>query len=130
MTQDKVCDLIGKLIGRDTVDCFLICGPGPMIEGCRNALKGLGVEDGRIKLELFGAPPPQAGPKKRADPPEPGSAADVTILLNGHKTAFKLPFNGDACSMRRWPATSTCRLPARVECAAPARRGSSRATSR
>lgn len=96
MTEDKVSDLLGKLIDRDTVDCFLICGPGPMIEGCRNALKVLGIEDGRIKLELFGTPPPQAGPRKKIDPSELGPSADVTVMLNGHKTEFKLPYNGEA----------------------------------
>lgn len=95
MTQDKVAALISKLIDINRVDRFLICGPGPMIEGCRHALEEAGVAEDRIKLELFGsAPPPQAGPARKPDPANIGRAADVTLTLNGQQTEFKLPFDG------------------------------------
>lgn len=95
MTQDKIAALLSKLIDVERVDRFLICGPGPMIEGCRNALEEAGVGEDRIKLELFGsAPPPQAGPAQKPDPSHMGRAADVTLILNGQHSEFKLPFDG------------------------------------
>ncbi len=94
MTESKVRELIGRLVDPEGVDLFLICGPGPMIEGARAALRGLGVGEDRIKLEFFGtAPPPQAGPRRSA-PEFAGRTADVTVYLHGDRTEFKLPFDG------------------------------------
>ncbi len=97
MSEDKVTSLVEKLIDKDSVDYFMLCGPGPMIKGARLALRGLGISDDRVKLELFGnAPPPQAGPKAaRVMTPDDGRVADVTVFLHGDKTEFKLPFNGE-----------------------------------
>lgn len=93
MTEEKVTALLQSLIDVDDVDCFLLCGPGPMTEGARHALATLGVPEEKVKFELFGTPPPQAGPRRVVQPD--GRVAEVTVIRHGITTSFKLPFDGD-----------------------------------
>lgn len=95
MSEDKIAALLSSLIDVDSVDYFLLCGPGPMTEGARHALEKLGVPEEKVKFELFGTPPPQAGPRRPINAADAGRVADVTLILNGITTQFKLPFDGE-----------------------------------
>jgi ring-1,2-phenylacetyl-CoA epoxidase subunit PaaE len=95
MSEDKIAALLTSLVDVEAVDYFLLCGPGPMTEGARHALAALGVPEAKVKSELFGTPPPQAGPRRANGPAADGRVADVTLILNGITTQFKLPFDGE-----------------------------------
>lgn len=95
LDQDKIRELCAHLIDVDAVDHFFICGPGPMMEAARTVLKDLGVEDAKVKLEVFGTPAPHASALRPADAPVPdGRSSDVTIVLNGNRTKIAVPYEG------------------------------------
>ena len=47
---------LGELVGEANGQAFFVCGPTPMTELCRVALRELGVADHRVRVELPGAP--------------------------------------------------------------------------
>ncbi len=102
----KAGSLVDTLLQVDDVDTFLICGPGDMIAAVTEALQGRGVPESRIRFELFTA----AGGAPQSKPATVGSAtpsdddgnpalaageADVTVILDGVRTQFKLGAEGE-----------------------------------
>lgn len=77
------CDaLFGRLVDIGSVDMALICGPEPMMLTVREALRRHGVEDDRIKIELFKSGQPGRAKTKAAvqvDATSKGATARVTI---------------------------------------------------
>jgi ring-1,2-phenylacetyl-CoA epoxidase subunit PaaE len=94
MTPDKVTELMAGLVDIDGTDYFYICGPGPMTDSVRGVLDKAGIPAAKQKYELFGSPLPQAGPKTFADPD--GKSSDVTVVINGNRTDFKHPAEGQS----------------------------------
>ena len=86
---------LGKILdGFDssTVDNWYLCGPLPMTDMVREVLLGRGADDTRIHRELFHAsavPPRKVLPKTG----EITQGYDVTVVLDGRGTMFKLPPN-------------------------------------
>lgn len=94
----RVRELAGALFTPGEITEYFVCGPGDMIEQVTTALRGLGVEAGRIHAEHFtvetaaapvavsttadaGSMPPAA--------PAAGSA-EVTILMDGRRRSFTM----------------------------------------
>lgn len=95
LDEEKIRELSGKLIDVDAVDQFFICGPGPMMEAAKTVLKDLGVEDTKVKLEVFGTPAPHAGALRSSEPQVIDErSSDVTIVLNGNRTKISVPYEG------------------------------------
>lgn len=97
MTEDKVRDLVSSLTDPLAVDWYFICGPGPMMDGAKAALEGLGVEPGRIKIESFGERPIAGDAKKPVEATAVGddtAAADVDVIYQGLRKKIRVPFKG------------------------------------
>ncbi|MGH3356543.1 MAG: 1,2-phenylacetyl-CoA epoxidase subunit PaaE [Nocardioidaceae bacterium] len=74
----------------ETVDDWFLCGPYEMVVELRETLTGAGVDPRHVHAELFhvGPAPP---PRRRTEPPELGAeGADVTIVLDGRRSRFRL----------------------------------------
>jgi len=66
-----------------------ICGPDTMIESVRAALRELGMEDGQIHAERYGAPR-QMQVAKAADVPADEHHCKVTVIMDGHSKSFQM----------------------------------------
>ncbi len=97
MTEDKVRDLVSSLTDPLSVDWYFICGPGPMMDGAKAALEGLGVEPGRIKIESFGSRPVAGNgkaPVAAEQPSDEADGADVEVIYQGLRKKIRVPFKG------------------------------------
>lgn len=68
-----------------------LCGPHRMVAAAVDVLTGLGVARDAIHRELFyveDAPPP---PVRHDEPSRPQAGAEVTVILDGRKTAVTVP---------------------------------------
>ena len=103
---EKAGSLVDTLLQVDDVDAFLICGPGDMITAVSDALKQRGVPDAKIRFELFtpagGVPQSKPATVRGATPSDDAGnpaletgEADVTVILDGVRTQFKLGGDGD-----------------------------------
>ena len=115
MNEEKVTELLRALTTPLEVDWYMICGPGPMMEGAEAALKALGVDEERIKVESFGNRPVV---NKAAAPPPPaavhvGEESEVEIILHGVRTRMKMARGGkpiiDAAHEARIDAPFSCK---------------------
>ena len=114
LDQDKIGELASKLIDLDATDTFFICGPGPMMEAAKTVLKERGVDDARVKLEVFGTPAPHAGALRTDEPvASDGRTSEVTVILNGNRTRIAVPFSGmpvlDAALERKLDLPFACK---------------------
>jgi ring-1,2-phenylacetyl-CoA epoxidase subunit PaaE len=114
LDEDKIRDLAAKLIDTGSVDHFFICGPGPMMEAAKTVLKDLGIDDAKVKLEVFGTPAPHAGALRPSEPQViDGRSSDVTIGLNGNRTKITVPYEGtpvlDAALERKLDLPFACK---------------------
>jgi len=94
----KVRAWAGRLYRPEEVDRWFVCGPAPMIQTVSDALLALGVPQERILFEYFTAegnrprPVPGAAPRLEAR----GDVARITIVLDGERHEFTMPFRGPA----------------------------------
>ncbi|MFN3260983.1 MAG: 2Fe-2S iron-sulfur cluster-binding protein [Pikeienuella sp.] len=75
------------LIDPAAFDAVFVCGPQPMIRAATEALLALGVEEARIRHELFtpeGAPPVASAAAK----PRAAAAARIEVVLDGARRGF------------------------------------------
>lgn len=87
---EKVAAFMRHVVPLETVDHFLLCGPAPFLEGCIEALTGLGAREESILVERFtpaGGQP--AAPRPRA-PAADEARCEVAVTLDGVTTALKL----------------------------------------
>ena len=91
LDADRLDRLVDALIPVADVDHWWLCGPYPMVETARAALRGRGVDPGRVHRELFyvedTAPPVAA----HEDAGCTGPRAQGTIVLDGRATVLTLP---------------------------------------
>lgn len=83
------------------IDEFFICGPGTMADEIQSSLAELGAR-GRVHVEHF---TPVAGPTAQevsagrpsaaAAAAEPAAGAEITIVMDGRRRRFSMPFAGD-----------------------------------
>ncbi|HEX8234233.1 MAG TPA: 1,2-phenylacetyl-CoA epoxidase subunit PaaE [Caulobacteraceae bacterium] len=53
LNREKCDEVFSTLVRPDEIDCFYICGPGPMMDAAEHALLAKGVSPHRIKIERF-----------------------------------------------------------------------------
>ena len=87
---DRLRRILTLLVPLAAVDHIWLCGPFAMIADCREVLAELGVEPGRVHVELFyvDEPPPAV---HRPDAVVEGDTAAVTLVLDGRTTTSAMP---------------------------------------
>jgi ring-1,2-phenylacetyl-CoA epoxidase subunit PaaE len=88
--------LLDTIVPVDTVDDWFLCGPYEMVTELRDTLRAAGADRRHVHAELFhvGDSPPRG---RRAEVPEDlGEGADVTIVLDGRRSRFRLGADGAA----------------------------------
>lgn len=103
LDQDRLRTLLDG-VGPRPVDEWYLCGPLPMTDMIRETLLERGLSDEQIHRELFhaSAAAPKA-PSPAASSSKAAEGYDVSVLMDGRETSFKLP-----------PATETILDAARV----------------
>ncbi len=88
MTKEKNIELFKNFVNIHFDNEYFICGPGPMMENVKAALKELGIDESKIHIEYFITPVNANDIKKTATP----SVADATasIILDGDQHDIKL----------------------------------------
>jgi len=96
--QEKCALLFRHWIDIKAIDTTFICGPEPMMEAIRAALHDHGVDDNRIKVELFlGNQPGRAKqPPKRANGVAAGAVTRATVTIDGTARSFEMPREGQS----------------------------------
>ena len=94
LTQDKIAELATRLVDLENLDWAFICGPGPVMDGGKAALEGLGMAPDRIKIESFGDRPHASA--LDSEPEDSGDAAEVDIVYRGRRTQIAVPRSGTA----------------------------------
>ena len=94
LTQEKTKALIEKNISLNDNNEFFICGPGPMMESVKQALKHLDVNNSRIHIEYFTAAEEAAS--KIPDHKMPLIESKVKVILDGEEKIFTLSPSGDS----------------------------------
>lgn len=95
---EKCGELLDRLIDPEIVDAFLICGPGTMIEDVSGALRQRGVDRSRIRFELFTPADAPAEMRKEGGAARAAveGTAHVTVIIDGVRTEFDMPYDGEA----------------------------------
>lgn len=75
----------------EDVDEIFTCGPEPMMLAVKDALTGLGVDEGKIHMELFTSPVGKLGQSEQ--PKHAVAQSEITIIQDGHKSTF--PYDSD-----------------------------------
>lgn len=88
-------ELCRTLVDPADVHAWFLCGPQAMVETVRSRLVEVGVDPGRIHLELFTT---ASDPARRSPPPPaalPGGNAQVAVVLDGKRLDFDISFDTD-----------------------------------
>ena len=96
LDRAKLDELLNVAIAPSTVDEWFICGPAPMIDTARTALREHGVDDADVHVELFHIATetrPAAALTVVASGTE--QQATVTITLAGRSTTLPVPLDKD-----------------------------------
>lgn len=87
--DEKIRQIHDRLLGEDEIDEWFLCGPFEMVAMARATLKDIGVEEERIRDELF-----FAGPLDPADlPPEPPpgeGTVQLSVILDGRAVETRM----------------------------------------
>jgi ring-1,2-phenylacetyl-CoA epoxidase subunit PaaE len=91
--RPKFTRLLGSLLPPDTVDEWYLCGPHDMVDQIRRVLSEAGVPREHVHTELFHAGPTPA-PQRLPTGAEPGGECEVTAILDGRRSTFRLASDG------------------------------------
>lgn len=82
--------LLDTILPVDTVDEWFLCGPYEMVTELRDTLTSAGADGRHVHAELFhvGDVPPR--PRRVQVPEQVAEGADVTIVLDGRRSQFRL----------------------------------------
>jgi ring-1,2-phenylacetyl-CoA epoxidase subunit PaaE len=82
--------MLGTILPPATVDEWFLCGPYDMVTELRQTLTEAGVDRRHLHAELFhvGDTPPR--PRRNEAAPELAAGAEVTIVLDGRRSQFRL----------------------------------------
>ncbi|MCX8080043.1 MAG: FAD-binding oxidoreductase [Bacteroidia bacterium] len=92
VTEEKAMQLIQNYQASGA-DEFFICGPGPMMENIKNALKKNNVADDKIHIEYFSSVVNEIEAKHGVGN-DVEVESEVTVILYGVETTFKLKTSG------------------------------------
>ncbi len=91
LDAERLRRILSLLVPVQAVDLFWLCGPYDLVTGAQRVLAELGVEERRVRTELFYVdelPPP---PVRHEDPGLEGPSSEVTVVLDGRSTTLTLP---------------------------------------
>ncbi|RKN48372.1 1,2-phenylacetyl-CoA epoxidase subunit PaaE [Micromonospora endolithica] len=80
--------LLDTVVPGDTIEEWFLCGPYAMVVDARAVLTGRGVAESAVRTELFHVDAPPEPVRRPGD--EPGSGAEVTIVLDGRSSTFTM----------------------------------------
>jgi ring-1,2-phenylacetyl-CoA epoxidase subunit PaaE len=99
LDRAKLDELLEVAIAPTTVDEWFVCGPAPMIDAARAALREHNVDDAAVHVELFhiATATREVGAQPAVVESESGTEqqATVTITLAGRSTTLPVPLNKD-----------------------------------
>ena len=97
ITPDTLRAWSGRLFRPAEVDAWFLCGPAPMIQDLADTLIELGAPKTRLHYEYFTTEGNRPRLAPHAPPPveAAGSRAEITLLLDGQRRCFSLPFNSE-----------------------------------
>lgn len=88
--------VFAKLVDITAIDEFYLCGPEGMSETVKQALLGKGVDEKKIRLELFTTGNRTAGLWKKAiTPADEVPRSRVTVRLDGMESVFELAYDSE-----------------------------------
>jgi ring-1,2-phenylacetyl-CoA epoxidase subunit PaaE len=90
----KCAQFLDTLVPAAAIDEAFICGPAPMMDAAEAALLQAGVAKGKIHVERFGTPLPQAGAIKPKTADSNVPSAEVHIILHGKARVLRVPLYG------------------------------------
>ena len=94
LVDEEKCKLLFRhWIDIESIDTAFICGPAPMMEGIRKALSAHGLEDDKIRFELFKSDQPGRARKKAVSKRASavGGATRAEVILDGATRVFEMP---------------------------------------
>jgi len=95
LSKDKVSALFSTL-NLKGADEYFICGPGPMMENVKQALKQEKVEDKKVHIEYFTAVLEAVNKAEASNAASSGGMMSrVTVIMDGKETEFELSSEGD-----------------------------------
>ena len=94
LTKENVLAIIENHIGLNKDNEFFICGPGPMMENVKSALEEVKVNKANIHIEYFSAVIDAVS--KAEEKTENNIDSEVTVIMYGVETNFKLKTNGSS----------------------------------
>jgi len=111
---DKCALLFRTLIDPKSVDFVFICGPEPMMLAIAKSLREHGLDDARIKFELFASGQPgRARRKAESIATTAGDTTAVSLTIDGATHSFTMPRSGvsllDAALRNRIDAPYACK---------------------
>jgi ring-1,2-phenylacetyl-CoA epoxidase subunit PaaE len=114
LTPEKCEALFAHWVDVESADVAFICGPEPMILTVRAALRGAGMGDEAIKVELFkSAQPGRLATPVASDAQTLAEGAETTVTLDGTTQKFTAPRDGtvllDAVRAQSMDAPFACR---------------------
>ena len=95
---EKCAQLFRLWIDIDSADMAFICGPEPMMLGIAEALRSHGMDEARIKFELFASAQPGRLKRRaiRTDTERQGNSCEATVTLDGTARSFTMPKDGQS----------------------------------
>lgn len=95
LDRDKCRALFGRWVDVGHADLAFICGPEPMMLAVAEVLKEHGLDDARIKFELFASGQPgRARRAAAAAPKATEQTCSATIVLDGASVTLTMPKDG------------------------------------
>jgi ring-1,2-phenylacetyl-CoA epoxidase subunit PaaE len=98
LDRAKLDDLLEAAVAPSTIDEWFVCGPAPMIDAARAALREHNVDDAAVHVELFHLAPPTQTTVAQPVIDTVGAtqaSAQVTITLAGRTTTLAVPLRTD-----------------------------------
>lgn len=98
LDREKCDALFERWVDASGADLAFICGPEPMMLAVSDALKARGLDERRIKFELFASAQPGKARKKAASAAgaAKGATCSATIVLDGAARSFEMPKEGQS----------------------------------
>ena len=96
LDTEKVLQFGRELFDPASIDAYLLCGPGSMIETVRAALTALGVDPTRVHMERFAGNVvrPRAPLPAQAQAAAPVKKTQVTVVMDGRQRNFSMADTG------------------------------------
>lgn len=90
LDAEKCAALFGRLIQLDDVTQAYICGPEPMMQTIASTLRDHGVDDNRIRYELFTAPQQGRLEMPRVVTREASAGTELSVVLDGARHSVRV----------------------------------------